>query len=235
MQTIALIAQKGGVGKTTIAIHLATAFAASGRNTLILDLDPQASAAEWKDHRAAEMPAVLSIQASRLSRVMEEARGIGTELVILDTAPHSESASLDAARLADLILVPCQPTIMDLRAMRKTADLLRLVGKPAYAILNNVPARGTVANEAAETIAADFQLPVAPVRFSDRVVFNRCLITGQAAQEIEPNGRAAQEVAQALEWVSALLSKRATQHRSSPGSSLRPSAPVDKKESAEGR
>lgn len=205
MRTIAMIAQKGGVGKTTIAIHLATAFAASGRNTLILDLDPQASAAEWKDHRAADMPAVLSIQPSRLAKVMEEARRIGTDLLILDTAPHSESTSLQAARLADLVLVPCQPTIMDLRAMRKTVDLLRLVGTPVFAILNNVPHQGTVADEAAETIASDLQLPVAPVRFGDRVAFNRCLINGLTAQEFEPGGKAAREVEQAAQWVSALL------------------------------
>ena len=98
MHVIALIAQKGGVGKTTIAIHLATAFAAEGRATLILDLDPQASATEWKDHRATEFPAVLSIQPSRLGKVMEEAKSIGTEILILDTAPHSEGTSLEAAR-----------------------------------------------------------------------------------------------------------------------------------------
>ena len=57
MQVIAIINQKGGVGKTTLAIHLATAFAAAGRNTLLLDIDPQVSAAEWKDARAGENPA----------------------------------------------------------------------------------------------------------------------------------------------------------------------------------
>jgi chromosome partitioning protein len=206
MHTIALIAQKGGVGKTTIAIHLATAFAAEGRATLILDLDPQASATEWKDHRAAEFPAVLSIQPSRLSKVMDEAKSIGTDVLILDTAPHSESTALEAARVADLILVPCQPTIMDLRAMSKTVDLLRLVRKPAYALLNSIPHQGSVTDEAAQMIVESFGLPVAPVRFGDRVAYSRCMIAGQAAQEIEPGGKAASEVAQAREWISALAS-----------------------------
>ena len=214
MHIIALIAQKGGVGKTTIAIHLATAFAAEGRATLILDLDPQASATEWKDHRAAEFPAVLSIQPSRLGKVMEEAKAIGTEILILDTAPHSESTSLEAARAADLVLVPCQPTIMDLRAMTKTVELLSLVKKPAYAILNSVPHQGTVADEAAQMITDTFGLPMAPVRFGDRVAYSRCMIEGQAAQEFEPGGKAAREVTLACEWASALLdshtSKRAS-------------------------
>lgn len=208
MQTIALIAQKGGVGKTTLAIHLATAFAAEGKATVLLDLDPQSSAAEWKDHRKAEAPAVFSIQPARLAKVLEEARAIDTELTILDTAPHSESTALQAAQLADLVLIPCQPTIMDLRAMAKTIDILKLVKKPAYAILNNVPHQGTISEEAATAITEQFGIEVAPVRFGDRVAFSRCMIDGQAAQELEPHGKAAQEVEQLRQWVSEKLGKR---------------------------
>lgn len=208
MQTIALIAQKGGVGKTTLAIHLATAFAATGKNTLLLDLDPQASAAEWKDHRADEAPAVLSIQPSRLVKVLEEAKSMGADVVILDTAPHSESTALEAAKAADLILVPCQPTIMDLRAMSKTVDLLKLVGKAAFAVLNSVPHQGTGGQEAAEAIASTFGLQVAQPSFGDRVAFSRCMISGQAAQEVEPQGKAATEVNALFDWVVAQLHDR---------------------------
>jgi chromosome partitioning protein len=115
-QTKRGISQKGGVGKTTLAIHLAVAFAADGLNVAILDLDPQASAAEWKDFREEEMPGVIAIPSSRLPKVLQELEGRGADVVILDTAPHSEGTALDAARAADLILVPCQPSIMDLRA-----------------------------------------------------------------------------------------------------------------------
>src|SRR3954467_545884 len=152
MRTIALINQKGGVGKTTVALHLAAAFWQHGHNTLILDLDPQASAAEWHDARSTEMPHVESIQPARLSKVVEHAREIATGILILDTAPHAESTALEAARCSDLVLVPCQPSIMDLRAMRKTIDLLKLVKVPTFAILNSVPAHGAVADEAAEMI-----------------------------------------------------------------------------------
>lgn len=206
MKIIAAIAQKGGSGKTTLAIHLATAFSAEGKATLLLDLDPQTSATEWRDHRATDTPEVMSIQPSRLPRFVDQAREIGTEILILDTAPHSEATALDAARMADLILVPCQPTIMDLRALRKTADLLRLVNRTgAFAILNSVPHQGSVADEAAETITQDYGLPVAPVRLGDRVAYSRCMIEGQAAQELEPDGKAAREVAQLLAWVKAQL------------------------------
>ena len=205
MHIIALIAQKGGVGKTTLAIHLAAAFAAEGKATLLLDLDPQSSATEWRDHRDAEAPAVLAIQPSRLSKVLEEARAIDTDIVILDTAPHSESTALDAARMADLILVPCHPTIMDLRAIAKTIALLQLAKKPPFAVLNGVPHQGAVADEAATAIAESYGVAVAPVRIGDRVAYSRCMIAGQVAGEIEPAGKAAQEVHALREWVETQL------------------------------
>lgn len=200
MRTIALINQKGGCGKTTVALHLATAFQAAGSDTLIIDLDPQASAAEWHDARQQPLPHVESVQPARLVKVIEHAREIGTEILVLDTAPHSEAAALEAARAADLVLVPCQPSIMDLRAMSKTVDLLKLVKVPAVAILNGVQPHGTIADEAAETIENHLSLPVCPVRLGSRVAFNRCLITGQAAQEVEPKGKAAQEIEQLYMW-----------------------------------
>jgi chromosome partitioning protein len=205
MLTIALISQKGGVGKTTLAIHLATAFEAEGRQTLLVDLDPQTSAAEWKDARQAERPYVMAVPPSRLTKTLEAARENGAEVVVLDTAPHSEGTALDAARAADLILVPCQPSIMDLRAMRKTVDLLNYLKKPTYAVLNEVAAQGTVADEAARAITAQFEMPVCPIRLGQRVAFNRCLLAGQTAAEYEPGGKAAQEIDSLRQWASEIV------------------------------
>lgn len=205
MKTVALISQKGGGGKTTIAIHLATALQAVGYETLVIDLDPQTSASEWKDARAEERPYVMAVPSSRLAKALDTARASGADIAVLDTAPHSEGTALDAARAADLILVPCQPSIMDLRAMRKTADLLTYLKKPTFAVLNEVAAQGTVADEAAKAITAQFGLTVAPVRLGQRVAFNRCLLSGQTAQEFEPGGKAAQEVAALAEWVRGLV------------------------------
>lgn len=202
MLAIALISQKGGVGKTTLAIHLATAFEVHGHQTLLVDLDPQTSAAEWKDARQAERPYVMAVPPSRLGKTLETAREHQAEVVVLDTAPHSEGTALDAARAADLILVPCQPSIMDLRTMRKTADLLNYLKKPTYAVLNEVAPQGTVADEAARAITAQFGMSVCPIRLGQRVAFNRCLLTGQTAQEYEPGGKAAQEIESLRVWVS---------------------------------
>lgn len=205
MKIISFISQKGGVGKTTLAIHLAVAFAAEDFNVVVLDLDPQASAAEWKDFREAEMPAVIALPSSRLTKVLKDLEGKGADVVILDTAPHSEGTALDAARAADLILVPCQPSIMDLRAMRKTTDLLKHVKKPTYAVLNGVSVQGSAALGTEKAIAAEFNIDICPIRMSDRVAYSRCLINGRAAQEYEPEGKAAREIRKFHKWVSKLV------------------------------
>lgn len=205
MKTIAFISQKGGVGKTTLAIHLAVAFAADGLNVAVLDLDPQASAAEWKDFREEEMPGVIAIPSSRLPKVLQELKSRGADVVILDTAPHSEGTALDAARAADLILIPCQPSIMDLRAMRKTTDLLKHVRKPTYAVLNGVSVQGSAALGTEKAITAEFKIDICPVRMGDRVAYSRCLISGQSAQEYEPEGKAAREARKLHKWVSGLV------------------------------
>lgn len=200
MKIISLINQKGGVGKTTLALHLTTAFHHHGYNTMLLDLDPQSSASEWYDSRGDELPPVRSIQPARLDKAIDQAREIDTDLIVLDTAPHTEVTALAAARLADLVIIPCQPKIMDLRAMRRTADLIRLVKAPAFVVLNGVPHQGTVADEAAESIETDLGLGVAPVRLGYRVAYDRSLIAGQTAQELEPQGKAAQEIEALYMW-----------------------------------
>ena len=125
MQIVAIISQKGGSGKTTLALHLAVASAAAGKNTAIIDLDPQASAAKWSDRRAEEIPVVLSAHASRLPNEIERVKNAGCEILILDTAPHSDSAALEAAKIADLVFVPCRPAILDMEAITNTLDLVR--------------------------------------------------------------------------------------------------------------
>ena len=206
MLKIAVENQKGGSGKTTVTVHLATAFAAGGYRVILIDLDPQTSSAEWRDARKAESPHVIAVPPSRLNKVLEESEAIGADIVLMDTAPHSEGAALNAARAADLILIPCQPSIMDLRALRKTAELLSHVKKPAYVILNCVASQGTVSAQAARTITEEFGLPVADVSMAIRVAYSRCLIEGLTAQEYEPVSKAAREVQKLYKWVCRLFS-----------------------------
>jgi chromosome partitioning protein len=206
MHIIAIVSQKGGSGKTTLALHLATAFTQHNYGTVVLDLDPQASSTAWKDYRAQELPAVQSIQPARLERVLAEAKNIGADIVILDTAPHADGPALDAARRADLVLVPTQPSIIDLRAMDTTADLLKLAkAKKAFAVLNAVPPQPSEANSAASAIEGTYGITVAPVRLGARLAYKRSLINGQTAQEAEPHSKAAEEIEALYTWTCQML------------------------------
>lgn len=199
MKTVAIIAQKGGTGKTTLSVHLAVAAELAGKSAVIVDLDPQASATSWKDLRREETPVVVSAQPARLDQVLKTAAQHGAELAIIDTAPHSESASLAAARQADLILIPCRPAILDLRAINVSVDLVKLAGKRAAVVLNAVPPRGSLGDEAAEAIKG-YDVELSPARMGHRAAYQHCLALGQTAQEYEPEGTAADEVKAIYKW-----------------------------------
>ncbi len=199
MKTVAVISRKGGAGKTTLAIHLAVAASRSGKEAAIVDLDPQASAAGWGDSRTEKTPAVVSAQAARLPKVLEAAALAGAALAVIDTAPHSENAALAAVRAADLILIPCRPAILDLRAIGDTIDLVNLAKKMAFVVLNAVPPRGSLAEEAIEAITP-FGVPVAPIRVGQRATFVHALTLGLTAEEYEPEGKAAEEIQLLYKW-----------------------------------
>jgi chromosome partitioning protein len=200
MKVVSLVSRKGGVGKTSISINIATAAFLKKKEVALVDLDPQCSAAKWGDSREAEYPAVISCQAPRLENVLEAAKENDVDLVVIDSAPHSESATLAAIRAADLILIPCQPSILDLRAIADTIDLVNLAKKTATVVLNAVPTRGSLGDEAAEAVK-EYKIPVAPVRIFERTAFIRCLSAGLSVVEYEPKGKAAEEVWQLYKWI----------------------------------
>lgn len=199
MKTLAVISQKGGAGKTTLALHLAVAAEMAGKRTAVIDLDPQASATSWKDLRQAQTPAVVSAQAARLQQVLQTAAEHGAALAIIDTAPHSESAALAAARQSDLVLIPCRPAILDLKAISSTVDIAKLAGKELYVVLNAVPPRGTLGTEAAAAIEG-YSVPVVPIMICHRAAYMNALTAGQTAQEYDPEGKAAEEIKGLYKW-----------------------------------
>jgi chromosome partitioning protein len=202
MLTIAVIAQKGGVGKTTVALNLAVAAARDGLSAVVFDADPQASAARWGDAREEKPPAVVAAaQPSRLPILLAAERRKGVDLVMIDTGPANDTAALSAARLADLILIPCRPSALDIDAIGASLHLgLKLAGKPTFVVLNAVPARSPLADEAAQALAAA-GASLAPVRLGLRTDFVSPLPAGQGAAEWAAHGKAAGEIAALWAWL----------------------------------
>jgi len=200
MKIIAVISQKGGAGKTTLAVHIATAAAAAGRTAAIIDLDPQATAASWGDRRTADAPEVVSGQAVRLPALVKAAEENGADFLVLDTVPNADQTASLAARAADLVLIPCRPAAFDLEAIETTLMLAKAAAEPAYVVLNAVPPRSSIGKEATLGLkkrgAQD-----APYQLSHRAAFAHGVIDGCTAQEFEPSGKAAQEVDELYRWV----------------------------------
>ena len=207
MQTIAMISQKGGSGKTTLAIHLAVEARTDNRKVAIIDLDPQASAASWGDRRRdGTPPIVISAHAKRLRQEMQRAQNAGADLLVIDTAPHADSAALIAAGVADLTIVPCRPSVFDIETAQTTLELVATTGTPAMVVMNAVPPWGGDTDQAEEALRKA-GISLCPTRLIQRVAFGRALLTGQAAQEIEPAGKASGEIRTLTHFLLAQLKK----------------------------
>lgn len=199
MWTVSIVSQKGGAGKTTLAVHLATAAQQAGLTVAVIDLDPQATARRWGEKRG-RVPEVVSDHAIRLPALLEAARANGADLVFVDTAPNADQAALGAARAADLILIPCRPSAFDLEAVEATLTLAELAKKTAFVVLNAAAPRSGLTNEARAALAAK-GTNVAPPVIHQRAAFVNGVIDGRTAPEIEPNGKAAGEVGELWRWL----------------------------------
>ena len=162
MDVIAVIAQKGGTGKTTLSLSMAVAAQRAGRTAAIIDLDPQASASNWVIVAKPIGPAIVSAQSARLPQILEAAEVSGADLVVIDTPPRVERAAIAAARAAHLVLVPCRPSIFDLETFSTTLDLIAAAGStPLVAVLNAVPSRGKKRQQA-EQVLKELGITVCP-------------------------------------------------------------------------
>jgi chromosome partitioning protein len=200
MLTVALISQKGGAGKSTLALHLAAEAASRGQRTVLIDLDPQGNVAQWGGRRGDRPPDVCAEHPANLERAMASASNEGYDLAILDTAPHADRTALLAAKTAHLILAPCRPATFDLEAVGTTLDLCEMTKRRAVVVLNAAPIRSRVVEEARAQIGQRGGL-VCPVVVHHRVAFQHSLIDGRTAAEFEPDGTAAAEIANLYDYM----------------------------------
>ena len=194
MITIAIVSQKGGSGKTTLATHLAAASVKAGYVTCLIDLDPQATAAAWGDWRSGADPEVITTPPARLGRTIENAGKLGAQVIVIDTPPNADVEAREAVKAADLVLIPCRPRTFDLHAIETTAGLAKGSGKPAFVVLNAGPARAPTLFADASNIVRGYGLEVVPFMIVDRAAFHRDAGIGKTALESEPNGKAAEEI-----------------------------------------
>lgn len=211
MFTISVIGQKGGTGKTTTVLGLAVAAAQAGHDVAVIDLDPQATAANWKDRRENENPPVVSAQASRLKPTLQAAKDSGVDYVFIDTAGRSDDSALNAARSADLVLIPSRPNIVEVETLPQVNDLLRLASNPpAFVLLNGIhptAGRASIA-DVQEGIRGLYGLTVCPVHLCQRAAYAEAMTTGKVPQEVDADGKASDELKRLFEFVCEFVNTR---------------------------
>lgn len=204
MKIVTFLSQKGGSGKTTLAVHTAVAAEEDGERVVIIDTDLQKSASTWNTARQKETPAVVSVAAVGLDDVIKAARHDAMTLCIVDTAPHAAPDAARVARAADLVIIPCRPTAFDLAAAAAAVEIVQAAAARAVFVLSACPFRAPEIAEA-RAVLKGFGLPVAPFAITERRAFARAVATGRAVTEFDSEGKSAEEIRSLWHWIKEVL------------------------------
>ncbi len=209
IKIITIAQQKGGAGKTTLAAQLAVAFSAAGRRVVLVDIDPQGSLAAWDRARGGAGNAarfelnVVAVSGWRIGTELQRA-GQGYDLAIVDSPPHAETEAKLAMRSAHLVIVPVQPSPMDVWATRPTVAVAQNAGVAALIVLNRVPPRGRLVDDMRSELRK-LDTPVATAVLGNRVAFASSMLSGLGVLEISNAGPASREIKALAEEVTLQL------------------------------
>jgi chromosome partitioning protein len=190
--------QKGGVGKTTLAVHISHALALRDEPTLLLDADPQGSARDWAAARKSQPPfSVVGLDRPTIHRDLP-AIAKNYVHVVIDGPPRVTDLARSAIAAADLVLIPVQPSPYDVWAAQEVINLIQEASvfkeklKSVF-VINRKIANTAIGRDVTEALSG-YGLPVLRSQICQRVSFAESAASGQTVMEIDPNGQAAQEI-----------------------------------------
>lgn len=219
MKVVAFASQKGGSGKTTLAAHVAVQAELAGAGPVaLMDTDPQGSLTDWWNEREAPTPLFAQASVARLAEHVEEMRGQGIKLLIIDTPPAITSTIGHVMSVADLVVIPTRPSPHDLRAAGATVDLAERLDRALVFVVNGGHPRAKITTEA--VIALSQHGPLASTTIHQRTDFAASMIDGRTVMEIRTRSRSPEEIEQLWGYISARL-----ENRKLPGAGLTASTP----------
>lgn len=195
---IALLNQKGGVGKTTLAVHIADAIVRTGKSVLLVDADPQGSALDWSENRP-ENPSfpVIGLPKSNLHKELP-AFAKNYDVVLIDGPPRVNEIARAAIMASDIVLIPVQPSPYDVWAAKEIVDLLQEASafkehlKSAF-VINRKIANTAIGRDVGEALGG-YDLRVLEASVCQRVAFAESAAQGLTVMDIDPEGSAAKEI-----------------------------------------
>lgn len=205
---VSVMARKGGTGKSTITLNLATEAVKNGLKAGVLDLDPQATAETWADEREKSseidhsQPVVRGAKPSRFEMAIAEADASGYGILFIDTPANSTHAATDIVKHSDYVLIPTTPGAFDIEAINQTMRLAKEQQKPAAVLLNKCRHNAPVQTKlAAKKITEDHHFPIAGEVICNRKAFDDANEKGLGVQEHAPRSKAAEEIAGLYKWL----------------------------------
>lgn len=207
MKNITFAASKGGVGKTTLCAALSSyaAGVSNKKKIAIIDLDPQGSLISWWNQRESESPELIEANAGNLKEVLQKAEAAGYDYVFVDTPPgHMKTIEAGLAN-ADYVLVPCQPSPVDIAAIGDTLSAIDELGKPFAFVMNRVIARTRIGEQAILLLANHGK--VAGVPIAQRTAFATAMTDGRSAPEVQGGKQAEEEISTLWKFVLSNLKK----------------------------
>jgi chromosome partitioning protein len=210
MHTIVLATQKGGAGKSTLAIGLALAAAQAGHTVSLLETDIQGTLSNWQNRRPHAEPLVEPVcAAGDVEHRLASLDRSGVTLTVIDTAGGVSAATTAAIRYGDFCLIPARPSIADIEATASTLHTIRAWKKPFAFVLNQTPIRGQRINNAATALADEAARDMAGILAQPFIVMRNdhqdALSAGLAVSEYAPEGKSAEEIRELWRWIAARL------------------------------
>lgn len=202
MPVISFVTQKGGSGKTTLAVNCAVVAAQGRQRVLLLDMDAQGSAAAWFLRREAEQPQVVRGSVAELGKLPELVRSGQFDWILIDTPGRDDAATAAAISSSDFCVIPSRPSPVDLEATPPTVETIRRLGKAAAFVLAQTPPRSYRITEAQEVLSNAPDLLLCPVHIVMRNAYQDAHLSGLGVTEMEPDGKAAEEMKLLWRWIS---------------------------------
>ena len=201
MLVLTMVAQKGGVGRSMLARSLAVQGLLEERRSAIVDLDPQGTCLAWSGRRGGLLaPTVVAPDGKSIETLLDELRGRGADMVVIDTPPHTQPIINAAVAVADVAILVTGPYPEDLEQVGAAAAVVKALHKPCVLVLNKTPPKASALALARSALTA-FAIPICPTAITQLVSHPYASAQGLTVQEREPTSRATAEIGAVWSWI----------------------------------